>query len=53
MLFQSFYKSKATLFKYIDVSATVVFPLIFGLEKMVLPPLKSFSSFCFAEHHVL
>lgn len=42
MLFQSFYKSKATLFMYIDVSVTVVFPLIFGLEKMVLSPIEVF-----------
>lgn len=42
MLFQSFYKSKATPLMCIDIFATVVFPLIFGLEKMVLPLLKSF-----------
>lgn len=41
VLCQSFYKSKATPFMYIDISVTVIFPLIFGLEKMVLPLLKS------------
>lgn len=54
VLFQSFYKPKVTPFMYTDISATVVFCLIFGLKKMVLPFLKPFfPSFCSTEHDVL